>query len=309
MKNHFPTLKKHLEKFKKSREDILHEWISSNDVKITLEKNKIQPPFFAKHFGKKVINYALNVIDEKEELGDCPVIGVMLIFFQEKRVPLSDIFLICSNLKNTIIHYLLEEKILTKETLIESTILMDKNFMGVIDEYINIYYDKHNEIENKNFTITKEKTTDAQTYLSEIDLDSSLIEELNELEIETSNSIEQYELLNESLIHEIIKLFKQYSKVIADMVEFQELSYAIILLTDLIEKENLEEKETNIQQNIILYIKSILEDLRNWRNSVFIEQSAEDIHYLDKTLLSSIEQLQILLMPASKESAHEMEFF
>ncbi len=309
MYNHFPTLQKYLPQLQDNKDNILKEWISTNDVKVTLEKNQIQPTFFAKHFGSKVINYALNVIDEKEELGDCPVIGVMLIFFQENRVPLSDIYLICSNLKTNLMQYLLEQNILTKDSLVEITMLMDKNFMGVIDEYINIYYTKNEKSKNQEFTPTVENLTNAKTYLSEIDLDSSLIEELNELEIETHNSLEKYETIEESLIYEIINIFKQYSKVLKDMVEFQELSYAIILLTNLIEKTDILKLETTTQQNIILYIKSILEDLGNWRNNVFIQQSAKDIHYLDKTLLSSIAQLQILLMPSSQEELCEMEFF
>ncbi len=309
MYSHFPILKTYLPQLRDNKENILQKWISTNDVKVTLEKNRIQPAFFAKHFGSKVINYANNVIDQKEELGDCPVIGVMLIFFQEKKVPLSDIYLICSSLKTNLILYLLEQKILTKKLLLEITMLMDRNFIGVIDEYINIYYNKNTIVHNKNFSDSLDNLTSAKTYLSEIDLDASLIEELTELEIETSNSLERYETLEESLINEIINIFKQYSKVLKDMVEFQELSYAIVLLNNLIEKTDMLKLEITTQQNIILYIKSILEDLRNWRHSVFIEQSAKDIHYLDKTLLSSIAQLQILLMPSSQEELSEMEFF
>ena len=46
-----------------------------------------------------------------------------------------------------------------------------------------------------------------------------------------------------------------------------------------------------------------------WRTSVFMEKSAEDIHYLDKTLLSSIAQLQILLSPPDANETEEIEFF
>ena len=236
----------------------------------------------------------------------------MLIFFQEKKVPLSDIYLICANLRNNFIQHFLVQNILTKELLTESAILMDKNFTGVIDEYIRLYY-KENSREDKandeHPPATLEKITTAKTYLNEIDLDESLIDELNELEIETNNSVAQYNVLDTSIISEITNLLKQYSKIITSMVEFQELSYAIILLSDLLNKKDLLELDEGTHQNILLYTKSILEDLKNWRKQVFIEQNAKDIHYLDKTLLSSIAQLQILLMPSLQEDTCEMEFF
>jgi two-component system chemotaxis response regulator CheY len=60
---------------------------------------------------------------------------------------------------------------------------------------------------------------------------------------------------------------------------------------------------------VSIYIKAIIDDLSMWRRSVFVDQSAEDIHYLDKTLLSSIAQLQITLSQGEGAMTDEIEFF
>ncbi|MBN2895794.1 MAG: hypothetical protein JXK05_07915 [Campylobacterales bacterium] len=36
--------------------------------------------------------------------------------------------------------------------------------------------------------------------------------------------------------------------------------------------------------------------LQSWKRTVFVTREAEDIHYLDKTFLSSIAQLQMMLL-------------
>jgi hypothetical protein len=59
----------------------------------------------------------------------------------------------------------------------------------------------------------------------------------------------------------------------------------------------------------VIYIKAIISDLSMWRVGVFIDKNADDIHYLDKTLLSSITQLQIMLSPQTDAHIAEVEFF
>ena len=66
--------------------------------------------------------------------------------------------------------------------------------------------------------------------------------------------------------------------------------------------------DEEIKKAVPIYLKAIISDLQSWRISVFITRDAEDIHYLDKTLLSSIAQLQITLMPTN-DGEDEVEFF
>jgi hypothetical protein len=84
--------------------------------------------------------------------------------------------------------------------------------------------------------------------------------------------------------------------------EFQHLAYALSLLSEQIEK--LDSFDNN--SKIIELFKTIIEDLIKWKNEVFLEQSALDIHSIDDLLYINVAQIDILL--DSSEKQREMIF-
>ena len=310
----FNSLKSHTQQLEQDKEYILKLWMDYTIVKETLERHHFQVEYFSNNFGIRVIDYALNVIQEKEELGDCPIIGVLLVLFKKRNIPLSDVFLICVHLKNALLHYFLEKNLLTQDILSEINHVMDYNFNGVIEEYIishykdcvkqNISYDK------AAIHITKEKKViSAKEYSSEAELIIDLIQDLDELEDKVFNLLEDHQTFDEVLQTEVNSLLNRYSMVLNSLYEFRELSYMITLLTKLLNEIDLDMIDVQVKDNIIVYLKSIFSDLQNWRKEVFIEQSAEDIHFMDQTLLSSAAQLEIMLIPKESQNGGEIDFF
>ncbi|MEA1983879.1 MAG: hypothetical protein U9N39_10075 [Campylobacterota bacterium] len=204
----------------------------------------------------------------------------------------------------------------------EICILMDYNFEGVIKEYVELYYnDKYKDeeyiIKNKPETKTlknslgleEQKHTSASIYLQEIELDMEMIDELDELESDTLNAIDLDETIHQNSLLEASRLFEQYAKVLNSMYEFEELAYTLTILTELLISTDIQSLQEDTKYMISIYLKAIISDLQSWRMSIFITNEAEDIHYLDKTLLSSIAQLQITLMPQDEKQIEEVEFF
>ena len=316
MREHFPL-------DEKVKTDILTAWMSCTYVKNVLLKHGIQPEFFARYFASKVINYAASIVTGENKAGNCPVIGVMLVFFDKKNIPLEDVFIICVNFKNMMLQYALEKNLLNAMLLHEICTLVDFNFMGVIQEYLALKYDSNRapdvctlvtvpsgEAENAIAvsSVGTLKATRAAEYVKEVEIDTDILEELAEIEQEAASSLGLTDTFSTSAKAEVIDLFNQYTSMIERLMEFQELSYALRVLVDLLENIDMEVIQHE-SAYIIIYTKAIISDLSAWRISVFIEQDAEDIHYLDKTLLSSIAQLQILLTPESDAESHNMEFF
>lgn len=318
MQFEFTTISKHLDTLKKEKSELLKLWISSKDVQNTLFHHGITPEYFSKYFGSKVVDYALGVAEGKNKLGNCPVIGVMLIFFEKKNIPLEDIFIICVHLKNSIIDYALEAKLLNQALLSEICTLIDHNFFGMIQEYLHLHYNSEIEYKSCNLfthtapnpapTMVSLRLINAFQYIQEIDIDQDVLHELAELEEETLRSLDLTEGISNTINREIIDLFTQYAKMIDRLMDFQELSYSLWILIDILKSIDL----VNFQDEstcLAIYTKAIINDLSAWRISVFVNQSAEDIHYLDKTLLSSITQLQIMLSPQNCDQVDEIEFF
>jgi len=318
----FDASSHHINLFKNHKTDIIQTWMQSEDVKKTLNQHDITTDFFAKYFAVKVLDYALGVVLEENKLGNCPVIGVMLVFFEKKNIPLEDIFTICVNLKNTLIGFMLKQQILDEKLLFEICGLIDHNFFGVIKEYIEIHYNSNLEHKSCNIlshastsdrinTVPFETTVSsvsASQYTKEIDINYDIMDELAELEEETLASLNLTEGFSDSIGQEIVGLFTQYAKMINQLVDFEELSYALYVLADVLKNINFDDFE-NQTTYLQIYSKAIINDLSMWRTSVFMEKSASDIHYLDKTLLSSIAQLQILLSQADTNETEEIEFF
>lgn len=318
----FPHLLKYIELFKNEKPELLQHWMASQDVNDTLSHHGVTTDFFSKYFGSKVIDYAFGVIEGKNKLGNCPVIGVMLMFFEKKNIPLEDVFTICVNFKNTFIDYAYEKRILDHNLLAEICTLIDHNFFGVIQEYLNLHYNSALEYPSCSLSITvpeisaaeelfsaPSKPINAVQYVQDIDIDYDILQELADLEQETLASLDLTAGISQSINLDIIDLFTQYAKMIDRLMDFEELSFALWVLIDLLKSIDLENYEAD-STYLVIYTKAIINDLAAWRISVFIDQNAEDIHYLDKTLLSSITQLQIMLSPHhSDDASNEIEFF
>ena len=178
----FTSLNNNIALIEENKEIILNLWLDYEIVKKTLQSNTLEHNFFKEKFGLKVFEFATGVIKSKNELGNCPVIGVMLILFKKKNIPLADVFIICVHLKNAFIHFLNSNNLLDSKTIDEICMLMDYNFNGVIKEYTLLYYNdeyrskpcsiQSSQIELQTTEIkSKKKKTSAKIYISEIELD------------------------------------------------------------------------------------------------------------------------------------------
>ncbi len=330
MKQGFVHLFEHIELLEAAQQQILERWMERSDVRSALRRNGIGPEFFGRHFGSRVIAYALGVVTGEQRLGNCPVISVMLAIFREKEIPLADLFVVCVQLKNTFLDFALEQGILTREVLEEIAALLDHNFEGVIKEYLNptdipltcsIVWEKPTPQPASSAAQTPSiatprsaspettAVTSAAEYAREVEMDMEMIDELIELEHEAIGHLELFEDLGGRTKEHVVTLFLQYARILNMMLEFQQLAFALNMLRELLEKTEIESLEASNRSGIVIYVKAIIDDLSHWRNAVFIEKSADDIHYLDKTLLSSIAQLEIMLLPNEGEDDDAIEFF
>ena len=319
----FTEIEKNLDVIEEHREQILSSWMNYEIVVEKLTTNTLQIAFFKDKFASKVFDFAISVVKKENKTGDCPVIGVMLMLFKKKNIPLNDIFMICVHLKNALLHFALEKNILTEAMLRELSFLMDYNFEGVIKEYVLLYYKdplfpaKHKEkklqVTTPSVDITQKldtfTATSAACYLQEVSVDMEMIEELDELENDTLDAIDVEEYLDQNSLNESAKLFRQYANVLNGMLEFEELGYTLTILSDILEEVLFDTISDETKFMVDIYLKAIISDLKSWRIAIFINMEAEDIHYLDKTLMSSIAQIQMTLMPQEEAQEDEIEFF
>lgn len=305
MQQQFDHIEKQIAILEDNKTDILQIWVTKDDVQRVLQHHDIGVNFFSKYFGVKIIEYALGVIKKKNKLGNCPVVGVMLHFFEKKNIPLEDVFTICVNLKNTLLGYMLKKELLNQSILFELNTLMDYNFSGVIHEYLHIHYDTEAKYESCSLslpllsTITnKEKTEFSYTSKDghvKIQLDPLLLEVLVELEnaifalLNTGNTITEMHILK------TIDLLTDYNYIFEQLPDYGELYLSLTDFISTLKAFNL--AKANLNSGLFINeIKTLIDDLSMWRITVLIEKSVKNIHYVDQSILSTISGIEALLL-------------
>lgn len=157
--------------------------------------------------------------------------------------------------------------------------------------------------EKMNVEIKSDKTTSASAYLAEVLIDTDVYEEFLELE-DGVDCIHDAEEIDEKIRESLISFFKGYTNLLNTLFEFKDIGYSLSLLSMQLEKADLHENN----KILLMLMQGLVSDLLEWKNTVFIEKDAIDIHYMDKSFYSNIAQTEILL-DSSKGYDDEIEFF
>ena len=157
-------LKQHLDKLKSSKVSIMQFWISANDVMTILNKYNIAKEVFIKEYAFGIFDYYIDVIQEKVEIGNCPVIFKFLDYLKNKNIGTNELFTICSGFKNALIEFTYIQNINSLEIQKDIVYIYEKNFEGVLKSY----YTTINAI-NKTLNIS-EKLIDENIIMSSTDL-------------------------------------------------------------------------------------------------------------------------------------------
>ncbi len=150
----------------------------------------------------------------------------------------------------------------------------------------------------------------ANEYLENLDIDiSEDLYDLDEIErIWESKVILLETSKDEELFQELSKVIKAYGDKINNVFyEFKALGYAFSSLSEVIQTEKV--FDLSSIENIAIFLENLLHDITKWRETIFVEASAENIHYLDNSLLSSCMQVESMIKNEEIGGDDEIEFF
>jgi len=107
---------------------------------------------------------------------------------------------------------------------------------------------------------------------------------------------------------QLSSFFSEYANVLTNIPEFINLNYAITQLSGVFSKIDC----TQDLSDYFDLILAISQELEKWRESIFENQSATNIHYLDNSLISDCVMLESFVIGAESEGEaceDEIEFF
>lgn len=160
--------------------------------------------------------------------------------------------------------------------------------------------------------LTKEETIDAVTYLESNTVDYEDISVMEECEFEVSEILDvvEYSDAPSKYILMAYDIIHKYSNRLIYYIEFKDISDSLSMLAETLRQEATKDIDSTRILNAFTIIESIIRNLKNWRMSIFIDQNAEDIHFLDSSIKADCQQLVFFLAPDSEDEVEDaLEFF
>jgi hypothetical protein len=131
----------------------------------------------------------------------------------------------------------------------------------------------------------------------EIDI---LIQETDELLINAATVQEQLYIFG--------AFFKAYARWVSKLIEFDDLRVGIEEIAIVIAESN--QQDELVREQALMFARFIKADLALWMKHIFVLQDADNIHYLDASMLANCLQFKNLLSGNNSNSIQgEMEIF
>ncbi len=164
-------LKSHIDLLKKHKVSIMHFWISNEGVVRILNKYGIKKEYFIKRFAFGIFDYYVAILEEKCDIGDCPVIEELLEYLSGKSVGLDELFVICAGFKNGLIDFVYESGIHSYELQKEIIYIYERNFEGVAKKYTRSLTEVSNKLAVSDHLINENiimSTTDKEGIITSV---------------------------------------------------------------------------------------------------------------------------------------------
>ncbi|MEA1955774.1 MAG: response regulator [Campylobacterota bacterium] len=206
--------------------------------------------------------------------------------------------------------------------------LITKDLINILSNVVNnitelkMMYNYQDNLEKTTnpYNDTSEIQQPIDLYLTQRDNNISALEFLDRYPIDISNSIDTIRSLNETFdLHlnafinnpskENIKVLadelEKFSSLIEHITEFNDIAFAINKLSI-----TFRELEPNIsyKQYTEIFL-DISESLNKWFEDIFINKSATDIHFLDKSMIADALTLENIFRKGNSTNNDSIEFF
>ena len=174
---------------------------------------------------------------------------------------------------------------LKKGNSVDNEEILEDEFLDFSEENVDDTMD--------NMHYTDEEKISAVEYMSSDYLDFDLLEDIKDV-IEKYGGISyEFSTFNEEYADEVVLILQKFIALFELSGEFRSLAKIFNYLVETINslKNGVDDDKRDLLK---LFIDAIMEDLMKWYDEVIVNKSANDIHYLDASLLSSVKQIEVM---------------
>ena len=202
------------------------------------------------------------------------------------------------------------------ELYINNLLEFEKIFVEAYKPFIEIENDEFFDFDSEDIDVAinemhykDEHKTNALSFMSENSFDDEMVADLFDTIEEYDVDIEDRSVFDTRYIKSISKVYEKFARVFEVSYEFNDIAYSLRVLIgklDSIDINSLSDEQKELYKTFLM---SIVEDLKKWVKEVIVDQSAQDIHYLDASLLANIAQIDMMVPSESSKEDNGMDFF
>lgn len=304
-----------LEKYKKSKYDLVLSDITMpnmNGVKLSRE---------IKHINSDQSIIILSAHNELEYLIDLIDIGIHQFVakpFKEEEL-FYRLLKVCENIvyKEHYMNSIKKEHTISKEVEKEVDDFLEENEELISESDYGLEPNNYNiDIDKNVSSLVKHEIIDANNFLTNLQNDELVwnvmeeqIEQLLELSSDFNDCIERIYLnkLNQNLIADISVILRGIYSIFSFMETLKSLGDVLNDLSIFLENLNFDSLEKT-QVDKLKMLEFIYDDVSRFIQTVFVYKDTLDVHYLEDSLRSSVQQLKINVLSQEIEE-DELELF
>ena len=305
------------------KDEISLAWCANNIVRERLLGHGIDVEYFRIYFGIKVIEYFLGVVKGSSEVGNCPVVFIMLDYFKQKELPLHDIFMICVHFKNSLTTYIFKRYTFNQALFEDVSLIVDKNFEGVVKNYLEmkgcnskaIEAEQVRELEMEERVEQEREIEEVTSYVDYV-LEHDLYE-LQDLEEDIDTVAITVSKENRVTKDDIVVLganIKRYGSILTNYHLFNKLGLSILKLgVAFQENAQILFDSPEKRANITALLEGFVNDLIVWRREIF-ENNIENPYFLNDSFFSNVDTIIMFMQyddsaTVSQEDDENMDIF
>ena len=208
------TLVNYLDTLEEYRDIIVNNWLHDTDLIKVLELHNIEISHFKKNYAHHIFDEYINIIKQEEEIGNCSALAKFLRDFSNKKIEISDLYVIYTHFRKSMLQHFIALKITDTNVYDEMVYIFDKNFEGLMLGYKNTIFRIEQEIEEYKQVFNQYNLAlDQSALVSKTDA-NGVITYVNQNFIDVSGYSEE-ELLGSN--HNLIRHPEMTSKFFGDM--------------------------------------------------------------------------------------------
>jgi PAS domain S-box-containing protein len=128
-------LKNYINQYSNNKIQIIKYWISNKELLSILKKHNMKREIFVKKYAFSILDYYIDVVNSKVKIGDCPIIDELIIYLKNNNINSSELFILCTAFKNSLIELTYDLKISCLQIENEINYIFEQNFAGVLEKY------------------------------------------------------------------------------------------------------------------------------------------------------------------------------